>query len=501
MKMHVCNGKIYSMDNGKIYHGMVIENGIISELGSDTIKQENCESIDLGGKTVLPAFVDAHSHITSVAMAMLQVDLSECRNIGDIQNALADFVAEAGTTPVSSISAVGYDHNALAEKRHPTREELDHAVSDIPVVIIHSSNHFGVFNTRAIEALQLDTQDGYLQETSFVNAVRKMPMPTISEIAACYVKAQTLYASYGITHVQDGMIVKEMLPIYQALTAEDRLFLDVLGYAAIEERDSIQAKLENKNPHVSLPGYKIILDGSPQGKTAWMLTPYQNTDDCAGGLIDDETLRHYFAISIKEKKQLIAHSNGDAACAQFLRIAKEFDSQDIRENRPVIIHAQLLRPDQLDDVKALGIVPSFFVAHVYHFGDIHIENFGKTRAEKISPAQSAQRKGIPFTFHQDSPVIKPDMFETIWCSVARKTKNGIVLGEEEKIDVYAAVEALTLSAAKQYKLDHKIGSLAKGKQANFIVIDQDVFSVQEEDIRNIRVLETYKNGVKVYNRS
>lgn len=96
--------------------------------------------------------------------------------------------------------------------------------------------------------------------------------------------------------------------------------------------------------------------------------------------------------------------------------------------RPVLIHAQLLGTDQLPAVKRLGVTPSFFVAHVYHWGDTHLENFGRTRASAISPARSAEKLGIRFTFHQDTPVIPPDMLETVWCAVNRRTKAGVLLG-------------------------------------------------------------------------
>lgn len=398
------------------------------------------------------------------------------------------------------VSAEGYDHNLLAEKRHPTRWEIDEVIADVPVALVHQSNHFGVFNSKAIELLGLQTEDGYLQETDFVEAVRRMPIPGMDSLLRCYEKAQQVYASYGITHVQDGMIVKEMVPIYQQLLKSDKLFLDIYGYASVAEREAC-AVLENQNPHFTLKGYKVILDGSPQGKTAWVRQPYAGSEgECAQGLMTDEALHDALQDALHDGKQLLAHCNGDAAAAQFIRVAKGFDSAAIHENRPVIVHGQLLGVDQLPEVASLGLIPSFFIAHVYHYGEVHLQNLGQQRAEQISPAASAEQQGIAFTFHQDSPVIPPDMLETIWCSVVRETNAGRVLGEAERISVASAVKAVTLNAAKQYGLEKEIGSLKAGKQANFVVLSQDIFQEAPETIRDTKVVKTYKNGQCIYQR-
>ena len=145
----------------------------------------------------------------------------------------------------------------------------------------------------------------------------------------------------------------------------------------------------------------------------------------------------------------MAHANGDAACRQYI---KEYQKTDYRKKdiRPVLIHAQLLRPDQLPAVRDLDMIPSFFTAHIYHWGDTHIENFGLPRAAQISPLASALKEKIPFTMHQDTPVIAPNMFETIWCAVNRLTKKGVLLGKEERVDVHTAICAVTQNVAYQY---------------------------------------------------
>lgn len=166
--------------------------------------------------------------------------------------------------------------------------------------------------------------------------------------------------------------------------------------------------------------------------------------------------------------------------------------------RPVMIHAQLLGADQIPEAASLGILASFFVAHVYHWGDVHIRNFGFDRASKISPAASALRAGFPFTFHQDSPVIPPDMLETVWCAVNRRTEEGILLGGEECISPLEALKAVTIHAAYQYHEENEKGSLHAGKTADFVILDRDPLKTAVSELRYIKVLETIKEGVTVF---
>jgi len=189
--------------------------------------------------------------------------------------------------------------------------------------------------------------------------------------------------------------------------------------------------------------------------------------------------------------QVIAHCNGDMACGQFIEGVER-----IGNRRAVIIHAQLIRENQLDKVKEYGMIPSFFVGHIYHWGDVHIENLGLGRAEKISPLKSALDRDILFTLHQDSPVTEPDMFETIWCAVTRQTKNGITLGKSERIDRLSALRAVTYNAACQYGEEDFKGSIRVGAAADLIITDDD--PLKAENIRKIRVLETIKRGKTVY---
>ena len=144
------------------------------------------------------------------------------------------------------------------------------------------------------------------------------------------------------------------------------------------------------------------------------------------------------------------------------------------------------------------MIPSFFVAHVYHWGEDHVRNFGWERASRISPAGSALALGIPFTLHQDSPVIRPDMLETLWCAVNRLTRDGRILGKEERIPVWDALRAVTANGAWQYFEEEEKGTISPGKRADFALLSADPLKTPPENLRDIRVLATVKDGERIW---
>lgn len=300
-------------------------------------------------------------------------------------------------------------------------------------------------------------------------------------------------------------MMDQMAPLYQGLLQSGMLKLDLVGYVDVNNGEKLLREFGGEKGkyrnHFRIGGYKIFLDGSPQGRTAWMRKPYVGNDRyCGYGTLTDEAVYEAVTRSCKEGRQILAHCNGDAASEQYLKAWERAVSEGIwnSNDRPVMIHAQLVGVDQLPRVKKLGMIPSFFVAHVYHWGDVHIANFGKERADVISPAASALKEGILFTLHQDAPVIEPDMLETVWSAVNRETKKGVTLGEKERIPVLEALKAVTVHGAYQYFEEKEKGIVREGKQADLIVLDNNPLEMDPERIRDIRVMETYKNGERIF---
>ena len=235
----------------------------------------------------------------------------------------------------------------------------------------------------------------------------------------------------------------------------------------------------------------MILDGSPQGKTAWMKEPYES--EKATGYKGYPTMKHEDILKnieyAKENDlQILAHCNGDAAIEEYIKDCKEIG--DVRKLRPVIIHSQLITKEELIEAKKIGLIPSFFIGHVYYWGDTHIKNMGIDRANKISPVKEAIKNDMIFTLHQDAPIIEPNMLETIWCSAKRQTKNNVILGEEERISVYEALKGITINAAYSYFEENEKGSIESGKKANLVILDKNPLNEPIDEIPKIKILKT-----------
>ena len=332
-----------------------------------------------------------------------------------------------------------------------------------------------------------------------MSLLKRIPLPKIEEIINAFKEAQEIYASNGITMAQEGVITNELAKIYKLLANKNEIFLDIVAYMDYKNVNEIKKEyseyINKYNNNFKIGGIKIFLDGSPQANTAWLREAYANEPEYYGyRIMKDEDVEEILENTKESNLQILAHCNGDKAAEQYINAIKKVSGL----KRPIMIHAQLLGLDQLPDVKKFNIIPSFFISHIYYFGDIHIKNLGMKRAEHISPAGSSLKQNILFTFHQDTPVIEPDMFETIWCAVNRTTKAGKVLGEDEKVSVLEAIKAVTINAAYQYGEEEIRGSLKTGKKADLIIVDKNPLKVAKDELRNIKILKTIKDGKVIW---
>ena len=500
------NGVIQTMRDGENCYAVLIEHGRIAavgEMAEQLAKREkNVEIVDLRGAVLLPGFIDSHSHLTAYANSLLLCQLDGADSFDQIVTLLKQY--ETTHPEESWILGVGYDETLLVEKWHPTKKVLDAAFPDKPVVITHKSGHMGVLNTKALQLCQAGENDseidggmigkdengeltGYLEEKAFINVTGKIPLPSRQQVSQAVLTAQERYFSYGITTIQEGKAgPKELSTLeMQPLSADVIVYQDVTLPIPL---------LHTIQQHITIGGYKLFLDGSPQAKTAWLSEPYEGEREYGGyPAYSDEQVQAYIYRAKTERQQLLVHCNGDAAIDQFIRCTEKVG--DCETLRFVAIHAQLMRRDQLDRIKKLQILPSYFVAHTYYWGDVHRIHLGQ-RAQGISPLRSTLAMGIPFTLHQDTPVVEPDMLHTIWCATHRQTKSGQILGEEQCISTYDALRAITAHAAYQYFAENEKGTIEAGKCADFVILSDD--PMQMEDVRQIRVLQTVKDGQVVY---
>lgn len=523
MKTLFFGGKILTMAFPLYADAVLVENGIITALGtkSELESAGPDKLINLNGMTMIPSFIDSHSHFLQAAGALMQVSLNGVKSVNEIREKIKEYVDKNKIAPGMWITARDYDNTLLPYEKNPGLSELDKIAPQNPLVIHHKSGHMGLFNSAALNILGVndnkkrngdgkiekdsDGLTGYMEEDAFFHYLKKLPEPDSSMMLSAVKKAQKKYFSYGITSIQEGMFVSQMIPAYKNILKSDILKADLTAYC---EPASLQNVKNSFSEHIGkfkdnfrVKGLKIFLDGSPQGKTAWMRKPYENSGDyCGYAAMTDNQVLSALELAAKENMQILAHCNGDAASEQFLSCLYKTERKytDFKELRPVIIHGQLIGIDQLLKVSELKALISFFPAHVYYWGDVHIRNFSMERAAKISPCASAMKLNIPITLHQDSPVIEPNMIETIWCAASRLTKSGRHLGRQEQISVYNALRAVTINAAYQYGEEQNKGSIATGKTADLTVLNENPLQTPKDRLLEIKVVQTYKNGECVY---
>lgn len=525
------NGDILTMEDTRTEpEAVLISDGIIAFTGSlkEAVRAAHQpEMTDLNGKTLMPAFIDGHSHISLVAQFSQFADLSGCESFADIKMRLTAFQKEKKIGDGGAVIGVGYDHNFLDEKKHPDKNVLDEVSDQIPVFVLHASGHMGVGNSVLLKEAGIDAStpdmegsrfgripgsmepDGYAEETKALNLLlarvyAKIPRDPKAQIE----KAQELYLSHGITTIQDGAASGQDVEALFEAAKEGLLKADVVSYVLVgEEPEKLEKEYAGLKKaywnHMKLGGRKVILDGSPQGKTAWLSKPYAGEEEYRGyPAMEQEKVQTYIRNAIESGVQILAHCNGDAASQQWIDsfenameqcgVSKEDDL------RPVMIHCQTVRKDQLLRMKTIGMIPSMFVDHVYYWGDIHLRNLGEERAEAISPAKSAFEQGLCVNFHQDSPVVPPDMLHTVWCAVNRLTREGKILGEEERVNVCEALKAVTINGAYAYFEEDKKGSIAEGKLADLVILDRNPLKTPVSELKDIKVTETLKEGETVY---
>jgi predicted amidohydrolase YtcJ len=491
--------------------------------------------VDLSGRALLPGFIDGHGHVFTTGIQAASANLlpapdGDGNSIAKIQEILRAYAKTDASKQFNLILGFGYDDAQIAEKRHPTRHDLDEVSKDVPVLLIHQSCHLGAMNSKALElaGITADSKDpqggvirreadgrtpnGVLEETAFmVNAMAIFPKLNDEQFAQLAIMGQDLYVEHGFTTAQEGRATGPAHASFARLAEAGAMKIDVVSYldmVFVDDPPEMKTPWHSRSftNRYRIGGVKLNLDGSIQGKTGWLTTPYKVPPPGAPtNYRGYETLPDAVVAAKVDKAyangwQVLVHCNGDAAIDQFISAVRDAVAKHgPADRRTVAIHAQTARLDQLDRMNELGIMPSFFGMHCFYWGDWHREEtLGPVRAESISPAQSALRRGMIFTQHHDSPVAQPSAIRVLSSVVTRRTRSGDILGADERISVADALKSLTLWGAYQHFEEKEKGSLEVGKVADFVVLSADPFAVDIEDLDELTVVETIKAGATIY---
>ena len=501
----------------------------------EAYRGEATRVIELGEQALIPGFIDAHGHMPSVARLMELIDLSSppvgsVENIDDIVALVRQRVADDDIPPGTWVLGFGYDDSLLAEGRHPNRDDLDQASTEHPIVLSHVSGHLMAVNSNALEAQGIDAEtdnpaggvirrrdgsrepNGVLEETA-MRLFSRNDLMTVDEqhLEELIRQAIRRYASYGVTTIQDGGAAMSDVALMRAAAAREPFVADVVAFPWSNGFDDEEmAAIVPEKSYTGgfrLGGVKFGLDGSPQGRTAFLSEPY--TEGPPGAAADYRAYPTYpaekfnprIAEMIERGVPTLVHANGDGAIDMLLDgVSQVAASRELPDHRTVVIHGQLMRRDQLEKSKTLGLVPSYYSAHPFFWGDWHRRSFGEERASYTSPAGDSVRLGIPFTIHNDSPVVPPDMMRLLWIAVNRKTRSGFVLGPEQRLTPLQAIHATTLGAAYQYFEEDRKGSITPGKQADLVILGANPLQVDPDSLKDIPVIETFARGQSIFRR-
>lgn len=499
-------------------------------------KGPTTEVIDLAGRTLVPGFVDGHSHFWSLVDVQTQAlcaspPAGPCRSVADVIAALKAVQARRKLGAGKFVIGFGYDPELLAEKRAPSKQELDAAFPDNPVILVHVSGHGAMLNSKALATYSVtaatptpeggvigrepgsNEPDGLLFETAFLPIFSKVPGPGDDEVLDLLKAGQEYYLASGITTAQEGATMKHQLDLLRILADRGDLKLDVVSLPFITEIDRVfggkpPANEPEYRHRLRIGGVKIVADGSPQGRTAAFTTPYlvagpAGQKDWRGELsFPQATLNEWVKKVYDGGATLFVHCNGDAAIDALLEAHRFATGDEPAKPRGTVgVHSQFIRRDQLERYAAWKITPSFFTLHCFYFGDTHVANRGRAQADGISPMKSARALGIRPANHTDFNVSPLDQLFTIHTAVNRISRSGQTIGADERVTPLEALEAITIDGARMYGEEATKGSIEPGKLADLVILSANPLTVPPATIETIRVEETIKDGATVWKRA
>jgi len=488
---------------------------------------------DLQGKALLPGFVDSHGHVVMGGLQALSANLLAppdglVTDIAGLQKTLKTWAGKNAKAVVAAnlILGFGYDESQLSEKRPPNRDELDAVSAETPVIIVHQSGHFGVANSKALALAGITAEsenppggvirrradgepDGVLEENAFFLVLGGL-LGNLGEdgFKAFARSGAELWARFGYTTAQEGRAMPGTVAIMKSVAEEGGFAIDVVAYPdVLVDRDFISANVsQSYENRLRVGGAKLTIDGSPQGFTALRDRPYYDPvghypPGYAGyPAATMEQVVDAVDWAFEHNIQILTHANGEGASDMLIAaLGAAGKRHGAADRRPVLIHGQFLRLDQVDALKKLGVFPSLFPMHTFYWGDWHREHtVGPALADNISPTGWLVARGMMFGTHHDAPVAFPDSMRVLDATVTRRSRSGDILGPDQRVDVMTALKAMTIWPAWQHFEEDQKGSIEAGKLADFVVLSEDPTAVDAEGLDQLQVLFTIKEDVVIY---
>lgn len=512
-----------------IKDGKIIYTGDMA--GAQKMKSAATEVRNLDGKTLMPGFIDGHAHFLlfgtqAVGANLLAPPDGEVNTIDDLIEKLKAFAKGSDVARTGWIFGLGYDDSLLG--KHPTRHDLDKVSKDIPVIAVHISAHFSAMNTAGLAMFGIDadtpnpeggvirreadgkTPNGVLEELASIPLASQALTPKSAQDADYFLKRGLEMAkSYGYTTINEGRLIGTQHQTLKDAAARGLLDIDVTGWQDYSGKELLDQDFSKayKNRY-RLAGIKITLDGSPQGRTAWRTTPYLvppegQKQGYAGypAIPDTKKVQAYLDEAYAKGWPVKLHANADAAIDQMIEALRPVVKKyGVHPGQITLIHGQLIRKDQIAQLKELGVFPSMFPMHTFYWGDWYDTIIGAEAANRISPMRSILDNGMIATSHTDAPVALPNLMQVVWATVNRVSRSGAIKGEDERVTPYEAMKMITLWGAQQFGEEKNKGSIKEGKVADLVILSDNPVTIDPMKLNSITVLETIKDGKTIWKR-
>ncbi|QIK64066.1 amidohydrolase [Leucobacter viscericola] len=492
------------------------------------------ELIDLGDKTVVPGFIDAHAHPLMLGQMMSWVDCGPDK-AGSIPEIVALLSEAAKSLPAGRpIRGYGYEQRNLAERRHPTRFELDEVAKDREVYLMNASGHGGVVNSYTFELHGVTRDTPNPKGGEFFRDADGELTGELSD-AACNVltglegvkighhgpnfhladepeehkrqlaAAQENFLEGGVTTIGDAQVSRREFDMYLRLAESGDLKVRVSMYLLshlLEEAIEMGLHGQFGNEYLSFAGIKFYSDGTLGGWTAYFPDGYVG-DPCRTGQLYHDP-RDYTALIAKAHRvglQTATHSQSPTALEMVITAieAAQAERPDA-DARHRIEHCGLPTPEQITRMAAAGIMPVNQPQHHYNWGE-GVEQAVGTPGERFNPLGEFERAGVPVTISSDAPVADPRPMEAVQAAVSRITRRGTQLGSDDlAVSLDTALRAHTISAARALGREDELGSIEVGKRADFAVLDRDPHATPIPELAQVGIAETWIGGERVFTR-
>lgn len=500
---------------------IAISNGAIVAVGTNrdilNLAGSKTHNLDIGGKTITPGFIDAHSHPASSGLRHLRMADCDLRSIEAIKKLIHEETKKKA--PGEWVRGFKYDDTKTSEGRYINRYDLDEVSPDHPVIITHRGGHTAYVNSKALElaGINKDTPNpegghivredgeatGLLQEKAtnligrlitdeFTDADRQEGVKLITQ----------MMAKTGVTSVTDAYGSIDDLRAYRSAYGANELSARVycmMGYYAIDEMIEQGAKTGDGNDWIRIGGMKLTCDGSISERTARLSQPYSDRPDYFGIIVmDEDELYSYASKAHAANWQIGIHANGDVGIDKALKVYERLQRENPRTDpRFRLEHCTVINEDLIRRIKAINAIPNPFSTYVYFHGE-KMAAYGKERLENMFAVRSFLDAGINVTQTSDYP---PGPFEPMMAlqsSVTRTDMNGNIWGASQRITVAEALKVGTINGAYASYEENIKGSLEVGKLADLVVLEEDPETVDPSTIIDIKIQRTMVNGKWVY---